>query len=121
MTSRARANTPRTAAKRWRDTTGSNGDEIQRRATACQSGSGDGQAARNCQWGLEADHAGRLSVGAINHAFLEAGGNGAEYGAAMHRAVAGGWMEAHPSGAYVKLTQKGAEGSGSQCPARGFV
>jgi hypothetical protein len=24
--------------------------------------------------GLEADHAGRLSVGAINHAFLEAGG-----------------------------------------------
>ena len=71
--------------------------------------------------GLEADHAGRLSVGAINHAFLEAGGNGAEYGAAMHRAVAGGWMEAHPSGAYVKLTQKGAEGSGSQCPARGFV
>jgi hypothetical protein len=36
---------------------------------------------------LEADHAGRLSVGAINHAFLEAGGNVGEYGAAMHRAV----------------------------------
>jgi hypothetical protein len=58
---------------------------------------------------LEADHAGRLSVGAINHAFLDAGGNGAEYGAAMHRAVAGGWMEAHPSGAYVKLKRKDAD------------
>jgi hypothetical protein len=51
---------------------------------------------------LEADHAGRISVGAIN-AFLDAGGNVTEYGAAMHRAVSGGWMEAHPSGAYVKL------------------
>ena len=59
--------------------------------------------------GLEADHAGRISVGAINHAFLSAGGNVEEYGAAMHRAVADGWLEAHPSGAYVKLTQKGAD------------
>ena len=55
---------------------------------------------------LKVDHAGRLSVGAINHAFLTAGGNGAEYGAAMHRAVADGWLETHPSGVYVKLTQK---------------
>jgi hypothetical protein len=39
---------------------------------------------------LKVDHAGRLSVGAINHAFLTASGNGAEYGAAMHRAVADG-------------------------------
>lgn len=59
--------------------------------------------------GLEADHAGRISVGAINHAFLSAGGNVNKYGAAMHRAVADGWLEAHPSGAYVKLTQKGAD------------
>lgn len=59
--------------------------------------------------GLEADHAGRISVGAINHAFLDAGGNVNEYGAAMHRAVAEGWLETHPSGAYVKLTQKGAD------------
>ena len=43
----------------------------------------------------------------INHAFLTAGGNAAEYGAAMHQAVAHGWLEAHPSGAYMKLTQKG--------------
>ena len=35
---------------------------------------------------LEADHAGRISVGAINHAFLDAGGNVTEYGAAKdHR------------------------------------
>lgn len=59
--------------------------------------------------GLEADHAGRISVGAINHAFLSAGGNVSEYGAAMHRAVADGWLEMHVSGAYVKLTQKGAD------------
>ena len=59
--------------------------------------------------GLEADHGGRISVGAINHAFLDAGGNVNEYGAAMHRAVADGWLEMHPSGAYVKLTQKGAD------------
>ena len=57
--------------------------------------------------GLEADHAGRIAIGAINHAFLSAGGNVNEYGAAMHRAAADGWLEAHPSGAYVKLTQKG--------------
>jgi hypothetical protein len=43
--------------------------------------------------GIEADHAGRISVGAINHAFLSAGGNVNEYGAAMHRAVADGWLE----------------------------
>jgi hypothetical protein len=59
--------------------------------------------------GLEADHAGRISVGAINHAFLSASGNVNEYGAAMHRAVADGWLEMHASGAYVKLTQKGAD------------
>jgi hypothetical protein len=52
---------------------------------------------------------GRISVGAINHAFLSAGGNVNEYGAAMHRAVADGWLEMHASGAYVKLTQKGAD------------
>ena len=59
--------------------------------------------------GLEADRAGRIAVGAINHAFLSAGGSVSEYGAAMHGAVAEGWLEAHPSGAYVKLTQKGAD------------
>ena len=42
--------------------------------------------------GLEADHAGRISVGAINHAFLNGGGNVNEYGAAMHRALpTAGW------------------------------
>jgi hypothetical protein len=57
--------------------------------------------------GIEADHAGRISVGAVNHAFLDAGGNAGEYGAAMHRAVADGWLEMHPSGSYVILTRKG--------------
>ena len=59
--------------------------------------------------GIEADHAGRISVGAINHAFLSAGGNVGAYGASMHRAVANGWFETHPSGAYVKLKRKGAD------------
>jgi hypothetical protein len=49
--------------------------------------------------GLEADHAGRISVGAINH-----------------HAVADGWLEAHPSGAYVKLTQAGAKQGPVQGP-----
>jgi hypothetical protein len=46
---------------------------------------------------------------ARSNAFLNAGGNVNEYGAAMHRAVADGWLEMHASGAYVKLTQKGAD------------
>lgn len=57
--------------------------------------------------GIDADDAGRISVGAINHAFLRAGGSINEYGAAMHRAIADGWLKSHPSGAYVKLTQRG--------------
>jgi hypothetical protein len=44
---------------------------------------------------LEADHAGRTSVGAINHAFLEAGGNATEYGAAVKAAIAHGWLTMH--------------------------
>jgi hypothetical protein len=59
--------------------------------------------------GIEADHEGRISVGALNHAFLDAGGNAGEYGAAVHLAVADGWLEMHPSGSYVKLTKKGAD------------
>ena len=58
---------------------------------------------------IEADEEGRISVGAINHAFQEAGGNAGEYGAAVHMAVADGWLEMHPSGSYVKLTKKGAD------------
>jgi hypothetical protein len=59
--------------------------------------------------GLEADHTGRRSIGPINPEFLSAGGNVNEHGAAMHHAVAHGWLESHPSGAYVKLTQNGAD------------
>ena len=33
---------------------------------------------------LEADHAGRISVGAINHAFLEVGGIAAPYLSLIH-------------------------------------
>jgi hypothetical protein len=32
--------------------------------------------------------------------------NAGEYDSAMHRAVPDGWLEAHPSGAYVKLKRK---------------
>jgi hypothetical protein len=39
----------------------------------------------------------------------ERGRHVSECGAAMHRAVADGWLEMHASGAYVKLTQKGAD------------
>ena len=57
--------------------------------------------------GIEADGEGRIPIGAINHAFLDAGGNAGEYGAAIYLAVADGWLEMHPSGSYVKLTKKG--------------
>src|ERR1700730_11554995 len=58
--------------------------------------------------GLEADHAGRLHVGAINRQFLDAGGSVAEYTAAVKAAVDRGYIAMHPSGAYVTFTQAGA-------------
>ncbi|WP_029582933.1 hypothetical protein [Bradyrhizobium sp. URHD0069] len=58
---------------------------------------------------IETDHAGRLSVAAINGQFREAGGSYEEYGAAVKAAVAHGWITAHPSGAYLMFTQAGAE------------
>jgi hypothetical protein len=59
--------------------------------------------------GMEADHAGRLQIGEINRQFLDAGGNVAEYTAAVKAAIARGWITMHPSGAYVTFTQAGAE------------
>jgi hypothetical protein len=58
---------------------------------------------------IEADHAGRISVGAINKQFREAGGSYEEYGAAVKAAVAHGWLTMHPSGGYLTFTQAGAE------------
>ena len=65
--------------------------------------------------GIEADLAGHIAFGAINHAFLSAGGNASEYGAAMHLAVAHGWLESHPSGAYVKFTVSIRRGPRRDC------
>ena len=48
----------------------------------------------------------RRGLGRCDQPCIPRGGNVTEYGATMHRAVADGWMETHPSGAYVKLTQK---------------
>jgi len=58
---------------------------------------------------IEADHAGRLSVGVINKQFREAGGNYEEYGLAVKAAIAHGWITLHPSGAYLSFTQEGAD------------
>jgi hypothetical protein len=58
---------------------------------------------------MEADHAGRPSVGVINMQFRDAGGSYDEYGAAVRAAVAHGWITMHPSGAYLSFTQAGAE------------
>jgi hypothetical protein len=55
---------------------------------------------------LEADADGRIAVGAISHAFQRLGGNASEYGAA-----ADGWLESHPSRAYVKLLRKSDDAS----------
>jgi hypothetical protein len=47
---------------------------------------------------IEADHAGRISVGAINKQFMAAGGSVEEYRAAVTAAVANIWLTIHPSG-----------------------
>jgi hypothetical protein len=59
--------------------------------------------------GLEADHAGRFHVGDINKQFLSAGGSVAEYTAAVKAANDRGYIDLHPSGAYMTFTQGGAE------------
>jgi hypothetical protein len=59
--------------------------------------------------GLEADHVGRLQVGDINGQFLRAGGDVPEYSAAVKAAIDRGYVELHPSGAYLTFTQAGAE------------
>jgi hypothetical protein len=59
--------------------------------------------------GLEADHAGRLHVGDINKLFLSAGGLVAEYTSAVKAAVDRGYIDLHPSGAYLSFTQEGAD------------
>jgi hypothetical protein len=59
--------------------------------------------------GLEADHAGRLQVGDINKRFLSAGGSVQNYVAAVKAAIDRGYIDLHPSGAYVTFTQAGAE------------
>ncbi|MGB8609752.1 hypothetical protein [Bradyrhizobium sp.] len=59
--------------------------------------------------GLEADHAGRLSVAIINRQFRDTGGSYEEYSAAVKAAIAHGWLTMHPSGAYLSFTQAGAE------------
>jgi hypothetical protein len=46
--------------------------------------------------GLEADHTGRLQIGAINEQFLKAGASVAEYTAAVNAAVDRGYIELHP-------------------------
>jgi hypothetical protein len=57
---------------------------------------------------VEADHAGRLAVEAINRQFRAAGGSYEEYSAAVKAAIAHGWITLHPSGAYLMFTQAGA-------------
>jgi hypothetical protein len=59
--------------------------------------------------GIEADHAGRLQVGAVNAQFLGAGGSVPEYTAAVRAAIDRGYITVHPSGAYLSFTQAGAD------------
>jgi hypothetical protein len=59
--------------------------------------------------GVEADHAGRLSVGTINRLFLEAGASPGEYRAAVTAGIERGYLTMHPSGAYLFFTQTGKD------------
>jgi hypothetical protein len=58
---------------------------------------------------MEADHARRIAVGALNRQFIDAGADVAEYGNAIRAALAHGYLEMHPSGGYVTFTQAGAD------------
>jgi hypothetical protein len=58
---------------------------------------------------IEADHAGRLSVGVINKQFRDVGGSYDEYRAAVAAAISHGWLVMHPSGVYLSFTQAGAD------------
>jgi hypothetical protein len=57
--------------------------------------------------GLEADHTGRIHVG--NGRSLRAGGSVKEYAAAVKAAIDRGYIDLHPSGAFVTFTQAGAD------------
>jgi hypothetical protein len=58
---------------------------------------------------IEAEHAGRVSVGEINTQFQNAGGTSAEYRAAVAAAIAHGWLTVlHPSDGYLSFTPLGA-------------
>ena len=59
--------------------------------------------------GLEPDHAGRIHIGRINAQFMSAGGDVAEYSAAVKGAIDRGYMTMHPSGSYLSFTQAGAD------------
>jgi hypothetical protein len=59
--------------------------------------------------GLEADHAGRVQVGDINRRFLDGGGSVQDYVAAVTVAIDRGFIDLHPSGAYMTFTQAGAD------------
>jgi len=50
-----------------------------------------------------------MPVAVINTQFLNAGGSGDEYRAAVSAAVAHGWLTLHRSGAYLSFTQAGAD------------
>jgi hypothetical protein len=58
---------------------------------------------------MEADHTGRLNIGTINRAFFNAGGSYDEYTAAVKAAIDRGYIDLHPSGAYMTFTQAGAD------------
>jgi hypothetical protein len=59
--------------------------------------------------GIEADHAGRAQIGPINSQFVSAGGTYDEYSAAVKAAIERGYVNMHPSGAYLSFTQEGAD------------
>jgi hypothetical protein len=56
---------------------------------------------------IEADHAGRISVGAINKQFQRPVAATRNMG--VKAAIAHGWLTMHSSGGYLTLTQAGAE------------
>src|SRR5258706_3364030 len=59
--------------------------------------------------GMEADHAGRFQIGAINAQFFGAGGNVHENMAAVRAANECGHITVHQNGEYLSFTPEGSE------------
>ena len=84
-------------------------DEIRRRPPLQRSGESR-PAAYGARTSIRTDPGRRIYIEQINHPFLFGDkATPAEYTAGLKYAASQGWLDLHESGAFVKLTQRGAD------------